>query len=77
MLLLVCPHNVGVDISTIASFKRMKQLTTDFAVVVEALRHSTKLLQLDDKEEKVKRKIPLPTAEELEAQKLRTIRYVC
>ena len=54
----------------------MKQLTTDFDVVVEALRHSTKLLQLDDKEVKVKRKIPLPTAEELEEQKLRTIHYV-
>lgn len=46
-------------IATIASFKRMKQLTDDISVVVAALKTSEKLAVSDDGE-KVRRKDPLP-----------------
>jgi lupus La protein len=48
-----------VELSVIGSFARMKQLTTDNAVVVEALKDS-KLVQVSEDGTKVKRTTPLP-----------------
>lgn len=47
-----------VPLSTIASFQRLKQLSTDLAVVISALEPSTQILLNDDKT-KIKRAVPL------------------
>jgi lupus La protein len=49
-----------VEIATIASFARMKSLSTDNEVVVNAIKSSPSLLQVSEDGTKVKRTAPLP-----------------
>lgn len=48
------------EIAVIASFNKMKTLSTDLAVVVAALRASPVLLEVDEEGVKVRRKTPVP-----------------
>jgi lupus La protein len=49
-----------VSLATIASFKRMKQLTEDIKVVEAALRESKELLEVSEDGAQIRRKTPLP-----------------
>jgi len=53
-----------VEIAKIASFARMKQLSTDLDVVVEALKKSESLLEVSEDGKKVRRSTPLPGAQD-------------
>lgn len=48
------------EIAILASFAKMKKLTTDLAVVAAALRESKELLEVNEEGTKVKRKTPVP-----------------
>lgn len=51
-----------VPLATIASFKRMASLTTDLAVVREAVKDS-EVVELSEDGEKIRRRIPLPESD--------------
>jgi len=59
---LLISHSINVDvlISVIASFKRMKDLTTDTETIVEALKTSGKL-EISEDGQKIRRTEPLPS----------------
>jgi RNA recognition motif-containing protein len=56
-----------IDLHTVASFNKMRSLTTDFNVIVEAARASS-ILQLDHTNTKVKRIAPVPKAVNTDAR---------
>jgi len=49
-----------VSISTLASFKRMRAISSDVKLITQALRKSPTLLEVNVEGTKVKRKVPLP-----------------
>jgi len=57
---LINQNQGWVPIPVIASFKRMRQLTTDVQVVVNALRKSASLLEVNPEGDKMRRITPLP-----------------
>ncbi|KAI8384561.1 uncharacterized protein BYT42DRAFT_544446 [Radiomyces spectabilis] len=48
-----------IDIKTIASFKKMKKISTDQDLIVEALKESPEMLEVSEDNEKVRRKTQL------------------
>jgi lupus La protein len=53
-----------VDLSVLASFSRMKNLSEDIAVIAEAVSKSTELLELNEDKTCVRRRLPLPESQE-------------
>jgi len=60
LLNLTKEDNGWVPIATLASFKRMQQLTTDMDTIVKALKASPELLEVSEDDQKVRRKLALP-----------------
>lgn len=56
-----------VSLELIASFNKMKTITTDLALVVQAVEHST-VLQLSEDRKWVKRASPLPTSSDVDVR---------
>jgi lupus La protein len=48
-----------VSIETIASFKKMKELTTDIKEIIKAI-HTSDFVEVDKEEKNVRRSTPLP-----------------
>lgn len=64
-----------VEIATLASFARMKALSTDMDVVVAAIKTSPSLLKVDEEGTKVKRCVPLPESTDFVQQQTERSSY--
>jgi len=60
LLNLTKEDNGWVPIATLASFKRMQQLSSDMALIIKALKASPELLEVSEDDQKVRRKLALP-----------------
>lgn len=60
--LIVCLQGF-VDLSVLTTFNRLKQLSTDYEEICEAVKDS-ELVQVSEDKTKIKRKVPLPVEDE-------------